>query len=59
MSDKVNPFERMSPGWKALYKRVQAKDLSLQDDSDPPSYLPVREPLQPRIPDLCPDESEK
>lgn len=20
-------FERMSPGWKALYKRVQARDL--------------------------------
>lgn len=21
------PFERMSPGWKALYKRMQARDL--------------------------------
>lgn len=26
-------------------------------DSDPPSYLPVREPLPPRIPDLCPDDT--
>jgi hypothetical protein len=25
-------------------------------DFDPPSYLPMREPLPPRIPDLCPDE---
>jgi hypothetical protein len=25
-------------------------------DPDPPSYLPTREPLPPRIPDLCPDE---
>ena len=25
------PFERMSPGWKALYKRMQARDL---EDSD-------------------------
>jgi hypothetical protein len=25
-------------------------------DSDPPSYLPMREPLPPRIPDLCPDD---
>lgn len=24
---------------------------------EPPSYLPTREPLRPRIPDLCPDES--
>jgi hypothetical protein len=26
-------------------------------DLDPPSYLPMREPLRPRIPGLCPDES--
>ena len=25
-------------------------------ETDPPSYLPMREPLQPRIPDLCPDD---
>lgn len=27
-------------------------------DLDPPSYLPTREPLPPRIPDLCPDEAK-
>ncbi len=27
------------------------------DDLDPPSCLPMREPLPPRIPNLCPDES--
>jgi hypothetical protein len=28
-------------------------------DLDPPSYLPMREQLQPRIPDLCPDDMQR
>jgi hypothetical protein len=28
-------------------------------DPDPLSYLPMREPLPPRIPDLCPDDTQR
>jgi len=31
---------------------------TIVDDPDPPSSLPMREPLQPRVPDLCPDERQ-
>jgi hypothetical protein len=33
-------------------------NLSLLPDLDPPSYLPMREPLPPRVPDLNPDERD-
>jgi hypothetical protein len=29
------------------------------EDLDPPSYLPMREPLPSRIPDLCPDDTQR
>lgn len=35
----------------------QAKASGLLNDQGPPSYLPAREPLPPRIPDLCPDDA--
>ena len=37
-------------------EQAKASGLVPNNDHDPPSYLPVREPLRPRIPDLCPDE---
>lgn len=34
----------------------EQRTREVNPDLDPPSYLPVREPLPPRIPDLCPDD---
>lgn len=35
---------------------VTGDTIDVLVDFDPPSYLPAREPLPPRVPDLCPDD---
>jgi hypothetical protein len=50
---KVELEKRQRPPNALVIKTVADEDL------DPPSYLPIREPLPPRIPDLCPDDEHR
>lgn len=43
---------------KIMCTMAPPSNLSLLPDLDPPSHLPAREPLPPRTPDLCPDDSQ-
>jgi hypothetical protein len=61
----VQPSAEESRAYGVYQDAIRALDKHLSQaiagehiDLDPPSYLPVREPLPPRVPDLCSDERD-
>jgi hypothetical protein len=50
------PIATLTP---VMVLREMTVTISVADEADPPSYLPMREPLSPRIPDLNPDVRER